>query len=317
MTSRSSRLKRMAVTVGACALAFGFLPGVSGVAVASAPAATGCDTSYADAKVKAGSQATERNELTATQVAAREKQAADRLATRRKLAGVAGPYASVLAVSVPVVVHVIMKDTTRAGGNIPDSMINAQIDVMNQGFGGQTGGAATGFSFTLSKITRTVNSRWYDMARRTAERSAKTALHEGGYNTLNFYVSGLGQGLLGYATFPGGDLALDGVVVLNESLPGGTATNYSEGDTGTHEVGHWLGLYHTFQGGCTGNGDYVSDTAAEASAAYQCPVGRDTCAGGDVDPIHNFMDYTYDNCMYEFTTGQASRMVSQWTAYRA
>jgi hypothetical protein len=307
----------MAVTVGACALAFGFLPGVSGVAVASVPASAGCDTGYGDAKVKAGSQAVERNELTAAQVAAREKEAAARLAARRKLAGVAGPYVNALAVSVPVVVHVIMKDTTRAGGNIPDSMITAQIDVMNRGFGGQTGGAATGFSFALTKITRTVNARWYDMAKASAERSAKTALHEGGYNTLNFYVSGLGQNLLGYATFPGGDLALDGVVVLNESLPGGTAANYNEGDTGTHEVGHWLGLYHTFQGGCTGNGDYVSDTAAEASPAYQCPTGRDSCAGGDVDPIHNFMDYTYDNCMYEFTAGQSSRMVSQWTAYRA
>jgi len=316
MASSSSRLRRMAVTVGACALAFGFLPGVSGVAVA-APATDGCDTTYADAKVKAGSQATERNELTPAQVAARERETADRLAAQRKLSGVAGPYAGILAVNVPVVVHVIMKDTTRAGGNIPDSMITSQINVMNQGFSGQTGGAATGFSFTLTKITRTIEPRWYDLARRSAERSAKTALHEGGYNTLNFYVSGLGQNLLGYATFPGGDLAMDGVVVLNESLPGGTATNYSEGDTGTHEVGHWLGLYHTFQGGCTGNGDYVGDTAAESSPAYQCPIGRDTCAGGDVDPIHNFMDYTYDNCMYEFTAGQASRMNTQWTAYRA
>ena len=316
MTS-SSRMRRMAVTIGACALAFGFLPGASGVAVAVVPAATDCAPDGSDARVKAGGHAVERNELTAAQVAAREKEAADRLAARRKLAGVAGPYTGVLAVNVPVVVHVIMKDTTRAGGNIPDSMITAQINVMNQGFGGQTGGAATGFSFTLSKITRTVDSRWYDMARRSAERSAKTALHEGGYGTLNFYVSGLGQNLLGYATFPGGDLAMDGVVVLNESLPGGTAANYNEGDTGTHEVGHWLGLYHTFQGGCTGSGDFVSDTAAEASAAFQCPVGRDTCAGGDVDPIHNFMDYTYDSCMYEFTSGQASRMVSQWTAFRA
>lgn len=210
-------------------------------------------------------------------------------------------------------VHVINKGETEELGNMSNQKIAAQIQVLNDAY------ASSGWSFVLAGVTRTNNPAWYDISDSSPEeRTMKTALRRGGADTLNVYLANLGGGLLGWATFPSwfaGDPAMDGVVILNQSLPGGTATNYNLGHTATHEVGHWVGLYHTFQGGCS-DGDLVSDTPAEGTATNGCPASKDTCTGGGVDPIHNYMDYSYDSCMTEFSSGQRTRFDSLMATYR-
>jgi hypothetical protein len=215
---------------------------------------------------------------------------------------------------INVYFHVINNGSGLENGDVPDSMITAQMSVLNAAY------ALTGWSFNLVSVDRTTNATWYTMSPgSTAEAQAKNALHRGSADDLNLYTANPGGGLLGWATFPwnySSSPTMDGVVVLYASLPGGTADPYDEGDTGTHEVGHWMGLYHTFQGSCSPSNDRVSDTPAERSAAYGCPVGRNTCARPGNDPIYNFMDYTDDACMNQFTPGQDARMDSMFTQFR-
>jgi len=222
------------------------------------------------------------------------------------------------SVTVPVYFHVINRGAGISNGDIPQTQIDAQLSVLNSAY------AATPFRFTLAGVTRTTNTTWYTMSPGSAaEAQAKNALRLGGPGTLNVYSANPGGGLLGWATFPSDYTRSpknDGVVILYASVPGGAAAPYNEGDTGTHEVGHWLGLYHTFQGGCAGSGDQVSDTPAERSAAFGCPSGRDSCVGKKypgLDPITNFMDYTDDYCMFQFSGGQSARMDAAHLQYRS
>jgi len=224
---------------------------------------------------------------------------------------------------IPVWVHVIRSGAGFENGDVPDSMIRDQIRVLNESFNGRTGGVNTAFAFDLAGVTRTTNVEWFtQFFDFDVELAAKTALRAGGPGTLNLYTVDANP-YLGWAYFPSilnSQYAdLDGVVVDWRSLPGGPFAIYSEGDTATHEVGHWLALYHTFEGHCSKNNDYVADTAAEQSPAFNCPIGRDTCLGAanpGLDPITNFMDYSQDSCMYEFTAGQTDRMQAAWAAFR-
>ena len=153
------------------------------------------------------------------------------------------------------------------------------------------------------------------------EFAMKDSLGVGGGTELNLYLT-KGGGLLGWAFVPRIRVwdkkyeVLDGVVVNSGSVPGGTIENYDLGHTVTHEVGHWLGLEHTFEKGCLGDGDRVDDTPPQLVPTEGCPVGKDTCPEAGLDPIRNFMDYSYDACYEEFTDGQAARMQAQYLHWR-
>lgn len=245
-------------------------------------------------------------------------------------------------VSIDVYFHVI-HDGPR--GRLSDDEVRTQMDVLNGAFAGESqtdcDGAATnadesassGVAFVLRGITRTDNAGWFscqNVARDplrfflngNAEHEArmKRSLRRGDCSVLNVYSLDPSN-LLGWATFPdvcSSSLENDGVVVDHRTLPGGVGReNFDEGDTLVHEVGHWLGLLHTFENGCAAPGDRTSDTPAERTAARGCPVGRDTCPDdeGD-DPVRNFMDYTDDCCMHRFTEGQVLRMRSMLDRYR-
>jgi len=215
--------------------------------------------------------------------------------------------------------HVIYASKTYAGGYLTASQISKQIVQMNKDYTG------SGVQFKHVWTDYTYNPTWFNSVGPSSsyQTAMKKKLRKGGKAALNVYSVGFkqgsGQGLLGYATFPFSvkNLQDDGVILLWSSLPGGSSTNYNLGRTLTHEVGHWTGLYHTFQGGCSGSGDLVADTPAEASPAFGCPVGRDSCpAVAGKDPIRNYMDYTYDACMNQFTRGQWTRSRQQMKIYR-
>ncbi|PFH53355.1 hypothetical protein AMATHDRAFT_55272 [Amanita thiersii Skay4041] len=213
--------------------------------------------------------------------------------------------------------NVVATNGTKDGGWASDSQIKKQMKTLNDDFKG------SGLSFKLAGTRRIISPDWFaNVGAGTAQETAlKKRYRKGGANTLNVYTVGFASqpGLLGYATYPwaySSNKIHDGVVLNHKSLPDGSLNGYNLGKTLVHETGHWVGLFHTFEGGCSGTGDGVFDTPAEARPAFGCPAKRDTCRSAGKDPIHNYMDYTDDDCVNQFTPGQIRRFRQLIKIYR-
>ena len=227
------------------------------------------------------------------------------------------PDTSGFKATIPVYFHVV---TSGKLGQVTNAQIRQQMDVLNLSFGGFYGGVDTGFRFALKGVTRTDNAGWFAQETFAQEVEMKTALKRGDAKTLNIYSTS-GGGYLGWAYYPSivtqpQYQVLDGVLIHYGSVPGGFIEGFNLGYTATHEVGHWLALAHTFSQGCTGHGDYVEDTPAEATPTSGCPEGKDTCTAPGHDPIHNYMDYSDDPCYNQFTAGQSERAQAQYLHWR-
>ncbi len=299
----SHRINRRVRFVFVAVLALATLPGLSASTAIAATVPTDSDCKPASA----GSSAR----------GARREPVLKRRATEVARSAKTGPR---FGATIPVYFHVVYAGNV---GNVTNKNIDDQIAVLNKTFGGGEGGPNTGFTFRLVGVDRTKNKTFFNAGPETAqERAMKTKLHKGGRSTLNLYSTS-GAGFLGWAYFPDlpdNELYLDGVVMDWKSMLGTStayAGQYDQGETATHEVGHWLNLYHVFEG-CTGPGDYVADTPAQSTPSSGCPVGQDSCPNKPgLDSVRNYMDYSYDTCYIKFTLGQAQRMQDAWEALRA
>ncbi|MBL0355922.1 MAG: zinc metalloprotease [Chitinophagaceae bacterium] len=232
---------------------------------------------------------------------------------------------------IPVVVNVVYKT---AAENISLAQIQSQIDVLNEDYRSTnaditkvpslfTGVKAgdTKIRFVLDQVIRKITTKKSWSTNDAVKKSAQGGISPTSPTTkLNLWVCTLGNGILGYAQFPGGSSATDGVVILNRAFgsrakysAGYYTTTYDLGRTATHEVGHWLNLRHIWGDATCGN-DQVDDTPLHNTANYGCPAAghKSTCTGTPVEMTMNYMDYTDDLCMYMFSTGQKTRMQATW-----
>ncbi|KAF4304700.1 hypothetical protein GTA08_BOTSDO08383 [Botryosphaeria dothidea] len=209
-------------------------------------------------------------------------------------------------------------------------MLTNQLAVLQETY------APHNISFTLLDTTHTTNDDWAAVIQHPA---MSASLRRGGYDTLNIYfqtgMAGVPGGITGWCNFPVADplddningtsyYVLDGCHVNPNTLPGGPGGGFENldnaGKTATHEMGHWFGLLHTFDGfECGGEGDFVGDTPAQSTATQGCPVSppKDSCPEEEgADPIHNYMDYSSDECKTEFTPEQEDRMYETFYSLR-
>lgn len=231
-------------------------------------------------------------------------------------------------VEVPVYANIIKGRHVRdrlghSRSRVTVAQVKESIVILNEAFsGGQSAtNHSVGLHFTLVDIRFKKRDSWFHASPDTlADRRMRRALHRGGPTALNLYFTRPSDGTLGFAAFPWDyerHPLQDGLTINAGTVSGGNTRNYNLGDTLVHEAGHWVGLYHTFEYGCDVENDMVADTPQEADPGYGCPEGADSCADDPgADPIHNFMDYSNDSCMFEFTAGQVARAQDAWTAFR-
>jgi hypothetical protein len=240
---------------------------------------------------------------------------------------------------IPVVFHVIQK--TDGTGTIAPALIHSQVDVLNEDFNALMGtpgamGTNAKIQFVLAKLDpmgnpttgiNVVTNNTFFADPPSGPNTMKRTLKWDPARFLNIYTNdGGGDGILGYATFPQEEAGgpEDGVVLnwmyVGRNVPG--AEPYDQGRTTTHEVGHYLGLFHTFEGGCGTaaapftTGDTIADTAREREPNYGCSPVASGCSGGGMSPIENYMDYSDDACMTKFTPQQVNRMRCSIVNYR-
>ncbi|MEM7480971.1 MAG: pre-peptidase C-terminal domain-containing protein [Acidobacteriota bacterium] len=239
--------------------------------------------------------------------------------------------------TIPVVFHIIQR--TNGTGNVSNSLINSQLDILNEDFRALSGtpgapGTDTEIQFVLAStdpngnsttgINRVTSNAYFTDPGPGAFNDMKQALNWDTTRYLNIY-SNDANGALGYATFPQQDAGayLDGVVLLWSSVGRNAPQGgiYNQGRTATHEVGHYLGLFHTFQSGCGSasspytTGDLIADTERQSAANFNCPGSANSCSSRD--PIENYMNYTQDTCMDRFTAQQTNRMRCSLVNYRS
>jgi hypothetical protein len=229
-------------------------------------------------------------------------------------------------VEIPVVFNVLYKT---AAQNVSLAQLQSQIDVLNEDFSAtnddynltstydnvKSGNIAVRFVLDAVNRRQTNTSSW--STNNAMKKSAKGIAPTSPTTKLNIWVCNMGGGILGYAQFPGGSSATDGIV-LDDNATGNTGTAaapFNKGRTATHEVGHWLNLRHIWGDATCGN-DQVGDTPTHNTANYGCPAAghKSTCSGTPIEMTMNYMDYTDDACMYMFSAGQASRMLAVFAA---